>query len=296
MLEIQFQHKHDARKLHVFLNQLLERESSPIYILQNEDSHIVKCNGAVHQEKERFIHWAKEALCQFIMKVKLNDWLREILRDKYHYRDEEEQQQIMDIIHSVLEGRHEELATFLPKFSMKEYLMDHINQWFHEHKTFSFDAFVTFRLRSLLKELRKYVELSLDEYRMEQEYQMFIQMLREFLLGREPKIEQIHLICIEETITFFDQGFNEIKKAELTKMVDRKLLINHPIYIDSSTIAPLLSIAPLKINIYTSEPDKPILRTIRNIFEERLIIEETNSFEKRKKEYTSLLNEKYNTP
>ena len=62
----------------------------------------------------------KEALCQFVMTIKLNDWLKEMLIHKYHYRDEVEQQQIIDIIHSVLEGSSAELAVFLPKFSMKE--------------------------------------------------------------------------------------------------------------------------------------------------------------------------------
>ena len=93
------------------------------------------------------------------MKVKLNDWFKEILSTKYHFRDEVEQQQIIDIIHSVLDGRQEELAVFLPKFSMKEYVMGHINQWLHEHKTFSFDAFMAFRLRALLHELRKVCRL-----------------------------------------------------------------------------------------------------------------------------------------
>lgn len=296
MIEIQFQHKNDAKRLCSFLNQLLDRESSLKYILQNEDSHTVVFQSTANKERERLSQWMKEALCQFIMKIKLNDWLREILSNKYHYRDEVEQLQIIDIIHSVIEGRHEELAHFLPKFSMKEYLMDHINQWFHENKTFSFDAFVAFRLRAFLKELRKYVDLSLDEYRMEQEYQMFIQTLREFLSNREPKIEQLHLLCFDEGITFYDKDFIEIRRAELAKMVDRKLLINHPIYIDSSTIAPLLSIAPLKINIYTEDPDQPIIRTIRNIFEERLIIGKTSALEKLIKENTPASTEKYNTP
>lgn len=30
-------------------------------------------------------------------------------------------------------------------------------------------------------------------------------------------------------------------------MIDRKLLFNHPVYVDSATIAPLLSIAPATI-------------------------------------------------
>ena len=170
--------------------------------------------------------------------------------------------------------------------------MDHINQWFYESKAISFDSFVTFRLRPFINELRKYVELSLDEYRMEQEYQMFIQILREFLKDREPKFEQLHLLFANDEITFFDQDFSEIRRSDLSKMVDRKLLINHPIYIDSTTIAPLLSIAPAQIFFYTVEPEKPIIRTISNIFEERLIIEKPYVFEKLRLEKTSNYNEK----
>ena len=292
MIEIQFQRKDDAKRLHSFLNQLLDMEFSSKYILQNEDFHIVQFQRPSHSKKEEFSQRMKEALCQFVMTIKLNDWLKEMLIQKYHYCDEVEQQQILDIIHSVLEGKNKELAVFLPKFSMKNYLMDHINQWFYESKAFSFDSFVTFRLRPFINELRKYVELSLDEYRMEQEYQMFIQILREFLYDREPKYEQLHLLFADDNITFFDQDFSEIRRSELSKMVDRKLLINHPIYIDSTTIAPLLSIAPLKIHFYTKEPEKPIIRTISNIFEERLIIEKPYTFEKLRLDKTSNFNER----
>ena len=71
---------------------------------------------------------------------------------------------------------------------------------------------------------------------------------------------------------FLIRILTKLDVRELSKMVDRKLLINHPIYIDSATIAPLLSIAPDQIFFYSVEPEKPIIRTISNIFEERLII------------------------
>ncbi|WP_338470466.1 putative sporulation protein YtxC [Niallia sp. XMNu-256] len=293
MIEIQFQHKYDAKRLYTFLNQLLDMESSPSYMIQKEDTYAVRIECMVHDEKERFIKWVQESICQYILKIKLNDWFKEILSTNYHYRDEVEQQQIIDIIHSVLEGKNEELAVFLPKFGIKDYIMDQMGQWLQEHKIFSFDSFMTFRLRTLLNELRKYVDLSLDEYRMEQEYQMFIQMLRDFLIGREPKMERLHLLFEDEKITFFDEDFMEIRRSELAKMVDRKLLINHPIYIDSNTIAPLLSIAPKKIFLYSSDHDQPIIRTVRNIFEERLRVENTCTFEEIKH---SLNNKKYNTP
>jgi putative sporulation protein YtxC len=292
LIEIQFQRQDDAKRLHSFLDQLLDLESSYKYILQNEDFHIVQFQRPIHSKKEEYSQMMKDALCQFVMKIKLNDWLKEMLIQKYHYRDEVEQQQILDIIYSVIEGKNKELAVFLPKFSMKNYLMDHINQLFNESKVFSFDSFVTFRLRPFINELRKYVELSLDEYKMEQEYQMFIQILREFLSDREPRYEQLHLLFADDEITFYDHNFSEIKRAELSKMIDRKLLINHPIYIDSTTIAPLLSIAPMKIHFYTKEPEKPIIRTISNIFEERLIIEKPVAFEKLRVEKASNFNKK----
>lgn len=109
--------------------------------------------------------------------------------------------------------------------------------------SFSFDSFVTFRLRPFINRLEKYVELSIDEYKMEQEYQMFIQTLRDFISSRSAQKNSLHLL-IDEEVMFFNEHFSEIKRIELTKMIDRKLLFNHPVYVDSTTIAPLLSIAP----------------------------------------------------
>ncbi|HJV30815.1 MAG TPA: sporulation protein YtxC, partial [Bacillales bacterium] len=108
-------------------------------------------------------------------------------------------------------------------------------------------------------------------YKMEQEYQMFVQTLREFLQNRDPKINILHLIFGEEMI-FYNADFEEIKRSDLFKMIDRKLLFNHPVYVDSASIAPLLSIAPTVIYLYTKNPEEPLIRTIKNIFEERVII------------------------
>ncbi|WP_071395991.1 putative sporulation protein YtxC [Bacillus tuaregi] len=275
MIEIHFQHKEDAMRLYGYFQQLLDYESFSKYTLHYEDSHIVQCryleDTCCLEDHNAFLQWVKKSLCQFMLTVKLNDWLRHMLATHYHYRDEEEQQQIIEIVHSVLEGKMEELTVFLPKMNIKDYLSSLIHDWFQEHAgIFAFDSFVTFRLRNFHNELKKYVELSLDEYKLEQEYQMFIQTLRDFLVDREPKLKHLHVL-VSDAITFFNEQFEEIKRAELAKMVDRRLLINHPVYIDSVTIAPLLSIAPAQIYIYTDDPDQPIVRTIRNIFEERII-------------------------
>jgi len=96
-------------------------------------------------------------------------------------------------------------------------------------------------------------------------------MLRDFLINREPKMDVLHLLFDEE-ITFYNEQFVEMKRAELIRLIDRKLLVNHPVYVDSASIAPLLSLAPTTIFLYTKDPDEPIVRTIKNIFEERVTI------------------------
>ncbi len=81
----------------------------------------------------------------------------------------------------------------------------------------------------------------------------------------------LHLLFDEE-ITFYNEDFEEINEGELIRMIDRKLLVNHPVYVDSASIAPLLSLAPTTIFLYTKNPDEPLVRTIKNIFEERVTI------------------------
>jgi putative sporulation protein YtxC len=242
-------------------------------ILLIEDRHIVKIIDT-GLTKAVFDH-VKKAFYEFIIKIKRDDWFREMLKERYYYEDPEEQQQIIEIIYSVLEGQREELALLLKENNEEPKLKQAVDEVFLNHVPFSFDSFYKFRLRPYLQMLESYVEISIDEYKMEQEYQMFVQTLREFLANREPKIESLHLLFDEE-ITFYNETFQEIKRGELTKMIDRKLLFNHPIYVDSASIAPLLSIAPRIILIYTNDPEAPLVRTIKNIFEERVTIKSYN--------------------
>jgi putative sporulation protein YtxC len=117
---------------------------------------------------------------------------------------------------------------------------------------------------------------------MEHDYQMFVQMLREFLINREPKMDVLHLLFDEE-ITFYNDQFVEMKRAELIRLIDRKLLVNHPVYVDSASIAPLLSLAPTTIFLYTKDPEEPLVRTIKNIFEERVTVKSFASLREVKK-------------
>ncbi|MCM2531444.1 putative sporulation protein YtxC [Neobacillus pocheonensis] len=280
MAEIIFQSKMDAIRFYDHLLKCLSYNHEKNEILLYEDRNIVKIYEGYLSE--RVLKKTKEAFYEFIIKIKQDDWLRNILKEHYFYEDPEEQQQIMEIIYSIHEGQREDLASFLKEVSEEPNIRAAIEQIFQENVSFSFDSFLRFRLRSYIQKLESYVELSIDEYKMEQEYQMFVQTLREFLVNREPKMEILHLLFDEE-ITFYTDDFEEIKRGELIKMIDRKLLVNHPVYVDSASIAPLLSLAPTTIFLYAKNPEEPLIRTIKNIFEERVTIKAFDALRSTKK-------------
>ena len=267
MIEIIFQSSTDARNFYEHLfEQLQSFCQCDNNILHFEDQHIVRVSAG---NSGNVLNTVKTAFFQFIVNQKQDDWFKRILMEHYYYDDEGEQQQILEIIHSILEGSREDLAAFVSGLDVKESLKNAIDQLFQNNISFSFDSFVKFRMRPLMNEMTKYVEVSIDEYKMEQEYQMFIHTLRDFLSGKQPKMNTIHVL-MDEGVYFYDDQLCEIKRGELIRMIDRKLLSNHPVYVDSVTIAPLLSIAPSAIYLYSDDFEQPLVRTIRNIFEERL--------------------------
>ncbi|MBY0099043.1 sporulation protein YtxC [Mesobacillus maritimus] len=280
MIEIIFQKDQDAQRMYGHITgQLPEVQHENGIIQIDKDRKIIKILTK-NMPKTAF-HSIKESVYEFIALKKRDDWFREILSQRFFYTDPNEQEQILEIIYSVIEGSREDLAHFLQDTDEKQYVFQAIDDFFKGSVSFSFDSFVVFRLKPFLDKLQNYVEVAIDEYKLEQDYQMFVQTLRDFLLGRPAQQETIHLILDEET-AFYNHEFIEMKRNELIKGIDRKLLGNHPIYVDSVTIAPLLSMAPTRIYLYTNQPEQPLVRTIRNIFEERVIISPVNSFLKNK--------------
>ena len=279
MIEIIFQKKQDAWNLYQHLVARLASWQETNSILLNEDRNRVLITEELYKKENLLL--LKECVYDFILKVKRDDWLRTILAESYYYNDSEEQDQILDIIYSVIEGNRKELAPFMEGVEEQRMIKSSINEIFNEKVSFSFDSFVMFRLKAYTEQLSKWVEIAIDEYKMEQEYQVFLHTLRDFLEDRKPQISHLYLV-IDENMVFYNQQFKEMKRSELFRAIDRKLLVNHPVYVDSGTIAPLLSIAPETIYLYTDDPHQPLVRTIINLFEERVKVSSVSDFQDEK--------------
>ena len=132
-------------------------------------------------------------------------------------------------------------------------------------------------MRAIQDEFVSLVGIAIDEYKLEQDYQEFIFLLRGLLEVRRPLLEEVHLVYKDEFF-FYNQHFQLISKRNLANAIDRKLMAENPMFVDSNTIAPLVSMAPRKIFIYAEDEEIRIIRTLKKIFEERIIIAHPNSF------------------
>ena len=282
MLEIHFQRLEDATPLFLQIKKALSNSQTDNHILLDEDRHIVRISA--NNLSEEAIGCIKKLFCDFIIDTKCDDWFRKIIMEQFFFQDLEEVQHILEIVHSILEGERRELAVLLKVSEEKYDLNEIVNQVIKRNFSFSFDSFVKFRLRPFMEKLEKYVEVSIDEYKMEQDYQVFIQTLRDFISIRSPKLSHLHIVMGEE-VAFYDNHFSVISRSEIMKMIDRKLLFNHPVYVDSTTIAPLLSISPATFCLYTKDLEQPLVRTIINIFEERVEVESIECFWQRKNDF-----------
>ncbi|WP_180954685.1 sporulation protein YtxC [Bacillus sp. V5-8f] len=219
-----------------------------------------------------------DVLYSFLLEDKLPSWLESILRNKFFYREQEEIDAIIEIACSIIEGERDgdRLQVFERE---KQVIHEGIRSFISDRISFSFDSFATFRLKSFYDSLITYVEAAIDEYKLEQDYQSFIAMLRDFLYKREPKMDILHLLH-HNGFHFFDDSYKKLDKGEILKMIDRKFLAQNPVYIDRSALAPLISIAPKHLFLYTDVLEEGLVHTITRIFEERTIIRPLTAFDR----------------
>ncbi|BDG37066.1 putative sporulation protein YtxC [Saccharococcus caldoxylosilyticus] len=278
MIEIYLEQASDAEKLFSLLKEREKKTVHPlfrttyngkslvaIYIYENHDGVI--CSDII------------PAITNFILRFIEDRLLLSIISGTFYFQDKEEQQQILQLAHSFLDGeRYDYRKGKQLSVSRETLVREALEQFLTDGLSFSFSSFITFRLKSYMERLQHYVELAIDEYKLEQEYQNFVQTLRDCIAARPPKLSQIHLVHQPPSFLFYDEKLREITAGELKQWIDRNLIVSQPMYIDSSVLAPLVSIAPDTIYLYTDLIDDGMVQTIQNVFQERIRLYSRSDF------------------
>jgi putative sporulation protein YtxC len=282
LIEIYFAQSTDAEKLLTVLK--VYNEPSLRFTYDGDKRIIIHIDEK--EEIEAIQNIVIPAMTQFMLRFIEDRLLLSIISNDFYFKDVEEQQQILQLAHSFIDGERHDYRKGKQQAESREHFIEQaLTEFLSAHISFSFESFLYFRLKKYKEKLLHYVELAIDEYKLEQEYQNFIQTLRDCLASRPAKCSVVHLLHRESTFTFYDEYFCEISAKELRNLIDRTLIVNQPMYIDSSVLAPLVSIAPKAIYLYTRNSDDGMVQTIQNIFQERLNLCDFDLFLQRKQAY-----------
>jgi putative sporulation protein YtxC len=278
LIEIYLDQASDAEKLFSLLKEREKKAVHPLFRTTYSGKSLVAIYIYDNNDGVIFSDIIP-AITRFILRFVEDRLLLSIISGTFYFQDKEEQQQILQLAHSFLDGERYDYRKGKQPFVSRETLIrEALEQFLKDGLSFSFSSFITFRLKSYMERLQHYVELAIDEYKLEQEYQNFVQTLRDCVAARPPKLSQIHLVHQPPSFLFYDEKLREITAGELKQWIDRNLIVSQPMYIDSSVLAPLVSIAPDTIYLYTDHIDDGMVQTIQNVFQERIRLYSRNDF------------------
>ena len=281
MLEIYFEEKNDATYVYQQLMKRTEEEYKETSVYAHEQMVIIHIPICESNYIEKVLI---PVFVSFIVNIKQYEWLRAILKEKFLYEEQEECQQILQMAESILQGNRKGIVYDLTQEKVESYILSSLKGWFVDPLSISFSSYVRFRLRKYKEVMHRLAEVAIDEYKLEQEYQMFVEILRQQVSKRKPRLACLHLV-FNENFIFYDEKGARLKQEKLVQYIEGELVNQKGVYIDTKVIAPLLSIAPKTIYLYTKEQDHNIVVTLQNVFQERIRLRGLHEFEPNMKKF-----------
>ncbi|WP_088068542.1 sporulation protein YtxC [Gottfriedia luciferensis] len=271
MIEIFFNEPIDAAYVYERLQKHLKKQSRPYFLRRHKINTILITFPQNTEDLIKSI--LVPTLVQFILLQKEDKWIQSILHTSFFY-EEDEQNQIIPIAQSILRGTRRSIPN-QKKIRRSKHLVSHaIAGYLKDGVSFSFDSFITFRLKEYYKQLAYVCEIAIDEYKLENEYQNLIENFRQQVLKTEALIPDVHIVY-DGKFNVYDHLLLPISKDVLKEY--GKFVENRE-YIDNELIVPLTAIAPKNIHLYTSTVDLALIVTLQNIFQERVLIHTLQEF------------------
>lgn len=222
-------------------------------------------------------------LTNHVIATKEEEWLLDIIENIFYFTDPVEQNQILTIARSILEGDREDIPSLKSFFQRESFIYQAFAKGIDPETTFYYEPFLVFRLREYGEMLIDCVEIAIDEYFLEQEYQSLVEGLRFYLKTMPKRMEVVHLVY-DKGFAFYNKHYRLISRDEKNYYLDKEVVFEGDLDIDEMVISPLVSINPEMVYIYirNKESDHSVVHTLQTIFEERVRILPLSAFKPQK--------------
>ncbi|HQA59757.1 MAG: putative sporulation protein YtxC [Tepidanaerobacteraceae bacterium] len=220
--------------------------------------------------KQRFINCIANALSDVIINYWEPELIRRIIRENYFYFNKTEQGMIFDFAYSIL--NYNEISgkrDISYQIKRKNYVLHKIQEFLSTSGLIILDGFVNFRLKEYMRQLEDSVDIAIDEYLMDKEYNEFIKLLRHFVDLQEPKRDLVNVVFSNHKIILMDENLNYIERDSSLDLIAKE---NPDVNMDDITVSTLINIAPRRITIhgFNGNEKREVAHALYSIFEGRV--------------------------
>ncbi|MFD0697503.1 putative sporulation protein YtxC [Paenibacillus sp. GCM10027628] len=216
-------------------------------------------------------------LAEHIMAEKESQILRQLIVKEFKYEAKEDLELIEGYCKQFLYGEIESEESSVSRLEegrirRKQLVVQPLIEYFEEHSELVLDGFLKFRLQDYVEELREIAEYAIDEYMMDRQYQEFISLLQYFVYIQEAKIPVAHLIHKGgHEFVILNDKLEPIDANEFDATFKLEV-IEKDINFEDMIVSTLITVSPANIYIHTRDPEMTIIKTIRQIFEDRTTV------------------------
>ncbi|WP_216828892.1 putative sporulation protein YtxC [Alkalihalobacterium elongatum] len=278
MIAIQFESQQDCQQVYNKLTRYMSKYTQlGLEVMLDIEEGEEAATIFIHYEDktidfyDSFHPLLASVLSQHVIETKEEDWLLEIIEEMFHFKDPEEQEQILSLACEIINGDRDDIPTIHCFSERENFLYEAFAKGIDEHTVFYYEPFLTFRLKDYGEILIDCIEIAIDEYLLEQEYQNIVESLRYFIKTAAKNMKELHLVH-DGQFSFYNSSFKEISREEKEFFLESALVFEGELDIEEMVVSPLVSINPEILHIYTDDVDQGIIYTLQTIFQERVII------------------------
>ena len=200
-----------------------------------------------------------------ILKFYKEKMIKKIINFDYFYFEEYEKKIIIQNCCEIIESSEYEQIS-----KEKEYIHEAVLQYVIENKSMILEGFVNFRTKEYIKYLDSIVDIAVNKYIIEKEYNEFISLLRMYINSKKSNIKNLHLIYGKSELTILDENKNIVP---LCKEIYNAKFLSDIIFSENDyALNTLLTLLPQRIEIHLLDSEDEFIKTVKLIFEDRVYI------------------------
>jgi len=197
-------------------------------------------------------------------------WIIHMIQDSFYFTDESDQHDILEIVKAIFDGEKSELPKVDRLPSRQQIMRKAIGEVFMDHASFSFKSLETFRLRDYFECLMEIIELAIDEFKLQEEYAVFVDKLRRIVKTYKPIHHTIYAIDKDKEGYLLYDGNYQVAEAPPTVRSFYPFLKQWGVETHSSLLLTLIGLAPVTMHVFTNRKDHGVMHTLRKVFEENV--------------------------